>query len=107
METTRARARKALRSWTEQLAKITAEGIEKNDINVRVDPKNLSRWIVGLREGALLIGRLENNEEPLRDIRQHLDDYLDRNVRATNPVLRHAHKKGRSRRARSGTENRG
>jgi hypothetical protein len=83
METTRARARKALRSWTEQLAKITAEGIEKNDINVRVDPKNLSRWIVGLREGALLIGRLENNEEPLRDIPQHLDK---RNVRARNPL---------------------
>jgi TetR/AcrR family transcriptional repressor of nem operon len=103
----------ALRAGARKAAKLDGtaggnhrEGIEKNEIDVRVDPKKLSRLIIGSLEGALLIGRFENDEEPLRDIRQHLDDYLDRNVRARNPALPHAHNKGRSRRARSGTENR-
>jgi TetR/AcrR family transcriptional repressor of nem operon len=99
----RARARKALRSWTERLAKITAQGIEKNEIDVRVDPKKLSRLIIGSLEGALLISRLDMDQGPLRDIRQHLDDYLDRNVRARNPALPHAQER-RSGRARSGTK---
>jgi hypothetical protein len=67
----RAWARKALRSWTERLAKITVQGIEKNEIDVRVDPKKLSRLIIGSLEGALLVSRLDKDEEHLRDIRQH------------------------------------
>jgi hypothetical protein len=31
----------------------------------------------------LLISRLQNSDEPLRAIKQHLSEYLEQNVRAT------------------------
>jgi TetR/AcrR family transcriptional repressor of nem operon len=88
----RARARRALQSWTERLSKTTSEGIKKRQIVPRVDPLELSQMIIGSLEGALLISRLQNNDEPLRAIRKHLDEFLERSVRA---------KRGRSRRARA------
>jgi TetR/AcrR family transcriptional regulator, transcriptional repressor for nem operon len=87
----RARARRALQSWTERLYRITSEGIRKRQIDPRVRPTKLAQLIIGSLEGALLISRLQNNDEPLRDMRKHLDEFLERGVRA---------KRGRSRRAR-------
>jgi TetR/AcrR family transcriptional regulator, transcriptional repressor for nem operon len=78
----RARARKALQGWTERLSRIASEGIKKQQIDRRVAPQQLSQLIIGSLEGALLISRLQNDEEPLRAIRQHLDEYLEQNVRA-------------------------
>ncbi|MFZ3216059.1 MAG: TetR/AcrR family transcriptional regulator [Candidatus Acidiferrales bacterium] len=78
----RARARKALRGWTERLSAIVAEGIKKREIDRRVNSQKLSQLIIGSLEGALLISRLENNDEPLQGVRQHLDEYLEKNVRA-------------------------
>ncbi|HEY4949487.1 MAG TPA: TetR/AcrR family transcriptional regulator [Candidatus Acidoferrales bacterium] len=77
----RARARKALKGWTERLSRITAEGIQKHQIDRGVAPRQLSQLIIGSLEGALLISRLQNDEEPLRAIRQHLNEYLEHNVR--------------------------
>ncbi len=88
----RARARRALRHWTERLSLITSEGIRKRQIDPRVHPLKLSQLIIGSLEGALLISRLQKSEEPLRSVRQHLDDYLDQSVRA---------KRGRSIQART------
>ena len=79
----RARARKALQNWTVRLSKITTEGIKKQQINHRIDPLKLSHLIIGSLEGALLISRLQNSDEPLRAIKQHLSEYLEQNVRAT------------------------
>jgi len=79
----RARARKALQNWTVRLSKITTEGIKKQQINHRIDPLKLSQLIIGSLEGALLISRLQNSDEPLRAIKQHLSEYLEQNVRAT------------------------
>jgi len=78
----RARARKALQGWTERLSRITAEGITKRQIDRGVAPQQLSQLIIGSLEGALLISRLQNDEEPLRAMRQHLNEYLEHNVRA-------------------------
>ena len=78
----RARARKALQGWTERLSRITSEGLKKQQIDRSVAPRQLSQLIIGSLEGALLISRLQNDEEPLRDMRQHLDEYLEQNVRA-------------------------
>jgi TetR/AcrR family transcriptional regulator, transcriptional repressor for nem operon len=77
----RARARKALQGWTERLSRIASEGIKKQHIDRRVSPLQLAQLIIGSLEGALLISRLQNDEEPLRSMRQHLDDYLEQNVR--------------------------
>jgi TetR/AcrR family transcriptional repressor of nem operon len=79
----RARAKKALQNWTVRLSKITTEGIKKQQINHRIDPLKLSQLIIGSLEGALLISRLQNSDEPLRAIKQHLSEYLEQNVRAT------------------------
>jgi TetR/AcrR family transcriptional repressor of nem operon len=78
----RARARKALQEWTERLSRISSEGIKKQQIDRSVSPLQLSQLIIGSLEGALLISRLQNDEEPLREMRQHLDEYLEENVRA-------------------------
>src|ERR1700689_4612611 len=79
----RARAKKALQNWTVRLAKITTEGIKKQQINHRIDPLKLSHLIIGSLEGALLISRLQNSDEPLPAIKQHLSEYLEQNVSAT------------------------
>jgi TetR/AcrR family transcriptional repressor of nem operon len=78
----RARARWALQSWTERVCNITSEGIKKRQIDPRVHPLKLSQLIIGSLEGALLISRLQNSDEALRGIRQHLVEYLEQNVRA-------------------------
>jgi TetR/AcrR family transcriptional repressor of nem operon len=78
----RARARKALQAWTSRLSKITAEGIQKHEIDSRVDPRKLSQWIIGSLEGALLISRLQRDDEPLHDARHNLHHYLEQSVRA-------------------------
>jgi TetR/AcrR family transcriptional repressor of nem operon len=78
----RARAIKAFQSWSKRLSDITAEGIQKRQIDSRVQPRKLSQLIIGSLEGALLISRLENNDEPLYSMREHLEDYLERTVRA-------------------------
>jgi TetR/AcrR family transcriptional regulator, transcriptional repressor for nem operon len=77
----RARARKALRNWTARLSKITSEGIKKQQIDHSINPLKLSQLIIGSLEGALLISRLQNDDEPLRAVKQHLTDYLEQNVR--------------------------
>ena len=79
----RARAKKALQNWTVRLSKITTEGIKKQQIDHHIDPLKLSQLIIGSLEGALLISRLQNSDEPLRAIKQHLSEYLEQNVRAT------------------------
>ena len=79
----RARAKKALQNWTVRLSKITREGIDKQQIDHHIDPLKLSQLIIGSLEGALLISRLQNTDEPLRAIKQHLSEYLEQNVRAT------------------------
>jgi TetR/AcrR family transcriptional repressor of nem operon len=78
----RARARKALQGWTLRLCNIAAEGLKKEQIEPEVDPLELAQLIIGSLEGALLISRLQNNDQPLRNARQHLDKYLEEKVRA-------------------------
>jgi TetR/AcrR family transcriptional regulator, transcriptional repressor for nem operon len=78
----RARARKALQGWTERLSRITSEGIKKQQIDRRISPQQLSQLIIGSLEGALLISRLQKDDEPLRAMRQHLNEYLEESVRA-------------------------
>jgi TetR/AcrR family transcriptional repressor of nem operon len=79
----RARAKKALQNWAMRLSKITTEGINKRQIDRHIDPLKLSQLIIGSLEGALLISRLQNRDEPLRAVKQHLSEYLEQNVRAT------------------------
>ncbi len=47
----------------------------------RADPKKLVTLIVGSREGALMISRLESDREALLETQSHLERYLDSEVR--------------------------
>lgn len=78
----RNRARKALEAWTARLSKITAEGIDKHEIDAHIEPRQLSQWIIGTLEGALLISRLQKDDQPLQNARHNLHHYLEQNVRA-------------------------
>ena len=78
----RTRARKALQGWISRLSRITSEGIHKHEIDPRIKPRKLSEWIIGSLEGALLISRLQKDNEPLHNARLNLHEYLERNVRA-------------------------
>jgi TetR/AcrR family transcriptional repressor of nem operon len=78
----RARARKALQSWTARLSKIAAEGVARCEINPRIKPLDLAQLIISSLEGALLLSRLQNSNVPLRNIQLHLHHHLDHSVRA-------------------------
>ena len=78
----RTRARKALQGWTERLSTIAADGIARREVNPAVDPEKLGSLIIGSLEGALLIARLQGNDEPLRNAREHLHEHLESRVRA-------------------------
>lgn len=78
----RRKALQALQSWTTRLSEIINEGIQKHHIDPRIDPLKLSHQIIASLEGALLISRLRNNNDTLRNMRQQLHTYLEQNVRS-------------------------
>ena len=79
----RARAKKALQSWTARLTKIAAEGITLREINVRTKPHDLAQLIISSLEGALLLSRLQNSPAPLRNMQLHLHHHLEHSVRSS------------------------
>jgi TetR/AcrR family transcriptional repressor of nem operon len=77
----RARARGALSGWMARLGKVAEEGIARREIQSRIDTKALGQLIISTLEGALLISRLENDRASLDQVRHHLREYLESNVR--------------------------
>jgi TetR/AcrR family transcriptional repressor of nem operon len=78
----RARVAKALRSWSNGLQKIVKQAKERGEIRTAVDPKVVATLIVASLEGALMMSRLERNDDPLRRVQQHLNRYLETEVSA-------------------------
>jgi TetR/AcrR family transcriptional repressor of nem operon len=77
----RERARKALRGWRSYLISMISAGIKAREIRRRVDAKKLATLIISSLEGAVMVYRLERNEEALRAVQAHLDNYLETEVR--------------------------
>jgi TetR/AcrR family transcriptional regulator, transcriptional repressor for nem operon len=86
----RARARGALSGWMARLGKVAEEGIARREIRSRIDPRALGQLIISTLEGALLISRLENDRTPLDQVRYHLREYLETNVRRNKAAKRGA-----------------
>jgi TetR/AcrR family transcriptional repressor of nem operon len=80
----RDRARKALRGWLSYLVSIVDAGIKAREIRPRIDAKKLATLIISSLEGAVMLYRLERNEEALRAVRSHLDSYLETEVRLSS-----------------------
>jgi TetR/AcrR family transcriptional repressor of nem operon len=78
----RARVAKALRSWLNRLQVIVEQARERGETRPGVDPKVVATLIVASLEGALMISRLQRNDEALRRIQAHLTQYLENEVAA-------------------------
>src|SRR6201987_2208712 len=77
----RERARKALEGWRSYIVSVIRGGIKTREIRPRVNPKKLATLIISSLEGAIMVYRLERNEQALRGVQAHLDDYLETEVR--------------------------
>jgi TetR/AcrR family transcriptional regulator, transcriptional repressor for nem operon len=79
----RARVAKALRSWLSRLQAIVEQAQESGETRPGIDPKVVSTLIVASLEGALMMSRLQRNDEALRQVQSHLNQYLDNQVAAS------------------------
>jgi len=77
----RERACKALRGWRSHLTSIISAGIKAREIRPRTDAKKLAALIISSLEGAVMVYRLERNEEALRAVQSHLERYLETELR--------------------------
>jgi len=76
----RARVAKALRSWLSRLQVIVEQARERRETRPEVDAKTVATLIVASLEGALMMSRLQRNQEALRRVQVHLNSYLDNEV---------------------------
>jgi TetR/AcrR family transcriptional regulator, transcriptional repressor for nem operon len=77
----RERARNALRGWRSYVVSIVSAGITAREIRPRIDAKRVAALIISSLEGAVMLNRLERNEEALHAVQAHLDRYLQTEVR--------------------------
>jgi TetR/AcrR family transcriptional regulator, transcriptional repressor for nem operon len=80
----RARARQALEGWQKFLSEIIASGMRRGEIQANINKAKLANVIISSLEGAIMISRLEQSVDALRDAQTHLVNYLEAKVRARN-----------------------
>ena len=78
----RERARKALEGWRDYLVRVIRAGIKAREIRPATDAKKLATLIISSLEGAIMVYRLEQDDEAMRAVRAHLENYLETEVRA-------------------------
>jgi len=78
----RERARDALRQWQSRLSSIVSSGVKRREVRRGTSPKTLATLIISSLEGALMISRLERNDHALREVQEHLNSYLETEVRS-------------------------
>ena len=78
----RDRVRKALRNWKDMLSQILEEGVKAGTIQPGIDASAAANRIVGGLEGAMLISRIEHNDQALRQALKDLDTYVESGLRS-------------------------
>jgi len=78
----RAKARHALNGWLERIQSMADEGKRRGEIRANVDSAELASLIAGTLEGSLMIGRLQRDSRPIDLACRHLEEHIERNVRA-------------------------
>src|ERR1700733_14083021 len=73
----RDRVRKALRNWKTMLRTILEEGIQAGTIRANADQATAPNHIISSLEGAMLISRIERNDQALRQSLEDLSSYVD------------------------------
>jgi AcrR family transcriptional regulator len=69
-------ARKGIQDWRARLVHILETGIKAGEIRRSTDPRRIANTLIATLEGALMISRLENNRNALRDAQSTLDALL-------------------------------
>jgi TetR/AcrR family transcriptional repressor of nem operon len=69
-------ARKGIQDWRARLVHILETGIKAGEIRRSTDPRRIANTLIATLEGALMISRLENNRNALRDAQATLDTLL-------------------------------
>jgi TetR/AcrR family transcriptional regulator, transcriptional repressor for nem operon len=77
----RRRAESAMRGWVDLLAELTRAGQAKAEIQPSVKPEELAVFIISLLEGAFVCCKLQRSSNALVLAQQHLDSYLESQVR--------------------------
>ena len=80
----RARVTKALRSCLSRLQVIVEQAQKRGETRSGIDPKAVATLIVASLEGALMMSRLQRNDEALRRVQSHLNRYLEKEVSASS-----------------------
>jgi TetR/AcrR family transcriptional repressor of nem operon len=80
----RQRARRALRDWRNYIISVVNAGIKAREIRPKVEGKKVATLLISTLEGAIMIYRLERNEESLRTIQAHLLSYLETDLRVAS-----------------------
>jgi hypothetical protein len=62
------------------LQSIVEQARRRRETRPGVDPKAVATLIVASLEGALMMSRLQRNEEALRRVQSHLNQYLEDQV---------------------------
>ena len=70
-------ARKGIQDWRARLTRILETGIKAGEIRRSTDPRRIANTLIATLEGALMISRLENNRNALRDAQTTLNALLD------------------------------
>jgi TetR/AcrR family transcriptional repressor of nem operon len=76
----RAHVAKALRSWLTRLQTFVNQAQARGETQPGVDPQTVATLIVASLEGALMMSRIQRNDEALRRVQAHLNRYLDQEV---------------------------
>jgi TetR/AcrR family transcriptional regulator, transcriptional repressor for nem operon len=76
----RAHVAKALRSWLRHLQTMVDQARAHGETQPKVDPEAVATLIVASLEGALMMSRIQRNDDALRCVQAHLNRYLDAEV---------------------------
>ena len=80
----RDRVRKALREWQTFLRTMLEDGIQAGTIREAADPTTVANRIISSLEGAMLISRIERNEQALRSTLEQLSSWVESELRPEN-----------------------
>lgn len=69
--------RKAIRQWTRRIQGVVASGIQAREIRQDIDPRAVAAVIIASLEGATMLTRLQESTQPLEQVRQYLDRYVE------------------------------
>jgi TetR/AcrR family transcriptional repressor of nem operon len=69
--------RKALRQWAKRIRDIVAGGIQKREIREDVDSQAVATMMISSLEGAIMMGRLQESVQPLQQVRDYLNGFLE------------------------------